>query len=494
MTPSSSKLQLHCFGLFLTLTAILFHVSANEDRKLHIVYMGSLSTKEEYAPSSQHLNLLQGVRKTSSAENLLLRSYGRSFNGFAAMLSDSEAKRLARSKEVVSVFPSITYQLQTTRSWSFMGFNETMVRNSVSESDLVIGALDSGIWPESESFSGDAFGPPPKKWKGSCKGGRNFTCNNKIIGARYYSGTDSARDDVVVAIGAFHAMDKGILICQAAGNEGPGLGSVSSAAPWILTVGARSIDRKFIDKVVLGNGLEIIGSSINTFDPNGEDFSVINGSQGKTTKCIDMLANTCMEDCLNNTLVKGKIVLCDDTSGIMEAKRAGAFGTILRDNGMYEAVPYPVPIPAAILKSDEYDAVTSYMQSSQKPIAKILKSETIIDSTAPLVADFSGRGPSRIVGDLLKPDVVAPGVDILAAFPPNLARVRHPSDKRSVEYNILYGTSMACPHAAGVAAYVKTFHPEWSPSAIRSAIMTTALPMNSTANYGAEFVLKITDN
>lgn len=80
-------------------------------------------------------------------------------------------------KEVVFVFPSRTYELDTTRSWDFVGLGERAKRESAKESDVIIGVFDSGIWPESESFHDQGFGPPPQRWKGSCKGGRNFTCN-----------------------------------------------------------------------------------------------------------------------------------------------------------------------------------------------------------------------------------------------------------------------------------------------------------------------------
>jgi subtilisin family serine protease len=74
---------------------------------------------------------------------------------------------------------------------------------------------------------------------------------------------------------------------------------------------------------------------------------------------------------------------------------------------------------------------------------------------------------------VLQPDVSAPGVDILAAFSPNVSPSTSKEDERRVYYNILSGTSMSCPHVSGAAAYVKTFHPDWSPSAIKSALMTT---------------------
>jgi len=79
----------------------------------------------------------------------------------------------------VSVFPSRKLKLQTTSSWNFMGLKEGIKtkRTRSIESDTIIGVIDSGIYPESDSFSDQGFGPPPKKWKGTCAGGKNFTCN-----------------------------------------------------------------------------------------------------------------------------------------------------------------------------------------------------------------------------------------------------------------------------------------------------------------------------
>nr|POE57057.1 subtilisin-like protease sbt4.3 [Quercus suber] len=81
------------------------------------------------------------------------------------------------------------FELHTTRSWDFLGFNQSHVRSS-QVGDAIIGIIDTGIWPESESFSDKGFGPPPAKWKGTCQTNHNFICNNKIIGARYYNSLD----------------------------------------------------------------------------------------------------------------------------------------------------------------------------------------------------------------------------------------------------------------------------------------------------------------
>ncbi|ERN12025.1 hypothetical protein AMTR_s00165p00066890 [Amborella trichopoda] len=81
---------------------------------------------------------------------------------------------------VVSVFPSKNKQLHTTRSWDFMGFSDSANRNLSIENNVVIGVIDTGIWPESKSFSDEGFGPPPIKWKGICQSSANFTCNKYL--------------------------------------------------------------------------------------------------------------------------------------------------------------------------------------------------------------------------------------------------------------------------------------------------------------------------
>ncbi|OMO66731.1 hypothetical protein COLO4_30413 [Corchorus olitorius] len=498
-------------SFILMLSLCLGSAAANEDRKATLPGL-------EYSPSSHHISILQDVVKSSSVANLLLRSFKRSFNGFAANLTNEEAKRLASMKGVVSVFPSKTLQTLTTRSWDFMGFSETVTRIPAVESDIIIGFIDTGIWPESASFQDEGFGPPPKKWKGVCKGGKNFTCNNKIIGARFYSSitTQTTRDEIghgshiastatgnkvkntsffglgqgtargavpsakiaayrvcnrigcesmdilaafddaiadgvnvisisiggegaitfhddVIVIGAFHAMAKGVVTSNAAGNNGlAGLQTVSSVAPWMISVAASTTDRKFIDKVVLGNG---------------------------------------------NTVNFG---------GNFVARLAGAVGSIILEE-MFENLAAVVALPACALNKSNYGVIKSYQNMTKKPEAGILKSEVIEDATAPIVANFSSRGPNFIVPDILKPDLSAPGENILAAYSPLGTPAIDGADTRHVEYSIDSGTSMACPHVAGVAAYVKTFHPDWSPSAIKSALMTTAWAMDQSKSLGGEF-------
>ncbi|XP_050227760.1 subtilisin-like protease SBT3.2 isoform X2 [Mercurialis annua] len=113
--------------------------------------------------------------------------------------------------------------------------------------------------------------------------------------------------------------------------------------------------------------------------------------------------------------------------------------------------------------------ILSYIRKARYPIAKLSFPKTVIgEQASPQVASFSSRGPSSISPSVLKPDIAAPGVDILAAYRP-AAKNEH-----SKTYSLLSGTSMACPHVAGIAALIKSVHPNWSPAVIRSALVTTA--------------------
>jgi hypothetical protein len=127
--------------------------SGDETTKLYIVYMGALPKEASYSPTSHHLSILQQVIYDSDIENHLVQSYKRSFNGFSVILNDQQRDKLVGMKGVVSVFPSQEYHLQTTRSWDFLGLPYSIKRGKTVESDLVIGVLDTGIWPESKSFN-----------------------------------------------------------------------------------------------------------------------------------------------------------------------------------------------------------------------------------------------------------------------------------------------------------------------------------------------------
>ncbi|KAF8413088.1 hypothetical protein HHK36_001064 [Tetracentron sinense] len=489
---------------------------------------------------------------------------------------DYQKKKLQEMEGVVSVLPNTVLKLHTTRSWEFLGLTDSHVGGSYG-GDIIIGVIDTGIWPESESFRDEDFGPPPAKWNGQCQTENNFTCNNKIIGARFYNsennyvsdiksprdsdghgshtastaagrgvagasyyglaegvargGVPSARiavykvcwaigcaladvlaafDDAIadgvdiisvslgsdfpspyfedpIAIGSFHAMKNGILTSNSAGNDGPFQRSVANNSPWSLTVAASTIDRKFVSKVVLGNGQIFVGTAINNFDLNGTSFPLIWGGDAANISfgASPEFARVCFPGSLSSIKLEGKIVLCDVLSHGSAILYANGLGAIMISPVYDFAFSYPVPV--TVINSADGAKIMDYIKSTDNPIANILVGETLKDVMAPRAVSFSSRGPNPLTPDILKPDLTAPGVDILAAWSPLSSPSIYVYDSRRVAYNIVSGTSMSCPHATGAAAYVKATHPTWSPAAIKSALMTTAMIMDPRKNKDAEF-------
>ncbi|KAJ9132699.1 hypothetical protein P3X46_033539 [Hevea brasiliensis] len=269
-----------------------------------------------------------------------------------------------------------------------------------------------------------------------------------------------------IAIGSYGAVSRGVFVSSSAGNDGPNLMSVTNLAPWLVTVGAGTIDRNFPADVILGNGRRLSGVSLYSGEPlNGTMFPLVYpGKSGGLSTSL------CMENSLDSNMVRGKIVICDQ-------EKAGGVGMVLA-NGISNGeglVGDAHLIPACAVGSDEADAVKAYISSTPNPTATIDFKGTVIGiKPAPVVASFSGRGPNGLNPEILKPDLIAPGVNILAAWTDAIGPTGLDSDTRKTEFNILSGTSMACPHVSGAAALLKSAHPDWSPAAIRSAMMTTA--------------------
>ncbi|XP_061998211.1 subtilisin-like protease SBT4.10 [Rosa rugosa] len=579
-------MALRWFLLHSLIGSILFlvdvtHSVARDARKAYIVYMGDKPKNGMPVTPDLHVNILRDIVDSSinndiAHEDLLLHSYKRSFHGFAAMLTEQESQKLAGMDGVVSVFPSKKVSVKTTTSWNFVGFPES-IGSGPFESDIIIGVLDSGIWPELDSFNDVGFGPPPKKWKGICQGNNNFTCNNKIIGARYYKDSDfeegeiqsprdssghgthcasvaagnavsnasinglglgtargavpSARiavykicwkdgcggaellaaiDDAIAdgvdilsastgtdapadflndafAIGTFHATVNGILVSMAAGNEGPLKKTVENIAPWQLSVAATTTNRQFITKVQLGNGKIYEGLSVHLHDLKGKFYPLIYGGDAPSKKedGKGYASRFCVGDSLDADKIKGKIVLCDRPD--KDGKGAGdgakwwnaSMGIILTGKQVVEETEYADnPVAAAYVNLEDNSNIYKYINKTRDPTATIWKSKEINDVLAPYVPSYSSRGPNALNPNILKPDIAAPGTYILAAFPPNVSN--------GAKYKLATGTSMACPHASSVAAYVKSFHPKWSPAAVQSALITTATPMSAKTTPHAE--------
>ncbi|KAL6639482.1 hypothetical protein ACP70R_023212 [Stipagrostis hirtigluma subsp. patula] len=272
------------------------------------------------------------------------------------------------------------------------------------------------------------------------------------LGASPYFRPDFSEDPI--AIGSFHAVAKGVMVVCSAGNSGPEAATVVNAAPWILTVAATTIDRSFESDVVLGgNKSAVKGGAINFSNlDKSPKYSLITGAAAKSSSVSDTdSASHCEPGTLDTSKIKGKIVVCnhsqDDTSKAEKAdvlQSAGAVGCVIV-NDVERAVAntyldFPVTEVTAAAAAD----ILKYIASTSQPVATITPTITMTEyKPAPVVAYFSSRGPSAQTGNILKPDVAAPGVNILASWIPTTSLPA--GQKQPSQFNLVSGTSMACP-------------------------------------------------
>ncbi|WOL06491.1 subtilisin-like protease SBT2.5 [Canna indica] len=301
------------------------------------------------------------------------------------------------------------------------------------------------------------------------------------------------------------AVKAGVFVAQAAGNGGPFPKSLVSFSPWITTVAAAIDDRRYKNHLTLGNGKTLSGLGLSPATHGNKSFDLVAANDV-------MLDSSLMKynpsDCqrpelLSRNNVEGKILLCgysynfiSGTASIKKvsetAKSLGAAGFIVAVENAYPGTkfdPVPVETPGILITdATKTKEIIDYYNCSTKrdwagrPIsfqatASIAEGMTpILHKSAPQVAIFSSRGPdvkdfSFQDADVLKPDILAPGNLIWAAWAPNGT---DESDYIGEGFAMVSGTSMAAPHIAGIAALIKQKNTHWSPSAIKSALMTTA--------------------
>jgi len=196
---------------------------------------------------------------------------------------------------------------------------------------------------------------------------------------------------------------------------------------------------------------------------------------------------------LDPQVVKGKIVACLRGGDIgrldkgMQAKLAGAVGMILCNAKIDgdDIIADMHVLPAVHLIYNDSAAVLAYIQSTNRGGSSAYGNFTFPTAVlntkpAPFMAAFSSRGPNTVTPGILKPDITAPGVDIIAAYSTGVSPTKEELDKRRVSFMVDSGTSMACPHISGIAGLLKKLHPTWSPAAIQSAIMTSAMTRDNT--------------
>ncbi|KAJ0970479.1 hypothetical protein J5N97_023356 [Dioscorea zingiberensis] len=276
-----------------------------------------------------------------------------------------------------------------------------------------------------------------------------------------------------IAVASFSAVLKNIVPVACAMNEGPTPSVISNDAPWLLTVGASTTDRRIRATVKVGN-MELDGES--AYQPssfNSSEMELV--FPGARLVESDLKCQT-----LNNFNVTGKMVLCmaDGISNTVTGERvkaAGGEAMVIINNKKhgFTTIADPHVLPASHISNADAKKIISYIKNNPDPKATIIfKGTQFAASPAPAIAFFSGRGPSLFNGGIIKPDIVAPGVNILAAWPTEFGP--NPTGNKTSTFNFDSGTSMATPHIAGIVADLKKNHPDWSPAAIKSAIMTTA--------------------
>ncbi|PAN39383.1 hypothetical protein PAHAL_7G238700 [Panicum hallii] len=302
------------------------------------------------------------------------------------------------------------------------------------------------------------------------------------------------------------ATKAGVSVVQAVGNGGPDENTVVSFSPWILSVAASTTDRKYRKSIITGNGKAFSCGTLSAPTPGetmyplawADDVIVENSTDEGSNKCRD-------PKIFIKPLVQGKVIICmfdssdyyDDVSlaSIVDTiQKIGAAGVIVTDRSTHDVdidfePTFPTTVPSAIvLKGSDMQALMQYYNNntvrdedgdvlSFGATARILEGRrATYTGEAPVVADYSSRGPDvenslMQPAEVLKPNVMAPGHLIWGAWSPTSNAL---PEIHGESYALLSGTSMAAPHVAGVAALIKQRHPTWSPAMVMSAIMTSA--------------------
>lgn len=298
-------------------------------------------------------------------------------------------------------------------------------------------------------------------------------------------------DDPVdpVEIAFMYAADAGVFVSTSAGNDGPGVSTVAHPSPWLTTT-ANSTHYLYEGTLEFGNGDKYIGASVSTQDvPSAPIVTSVNAKADGATEADAAL---CLPDTLDPAAAEGTIVICDRGQNDRVEKSqvvadAGGVGAVIVNvpGGADDTVADLHTIPTIHLRAefrDDLYADATEADATAQILARVNDGTTT--TPPPSINSGSSRGPSLAAdGDLLKPDITAPGTDVLAAVAP---------ERNNDEDFALYtGTSMASPHIAGLGLLFKQKYPDWSPMEIKSAMMTTAADLNgdkSPFSQGAGFV------
>ncbi|KAK9715469.1 hypothetical protein RND81_06G167700 [Saponaria officinalis] len=300
------------------------------------------------------------------------------------------------------------------------------------------------------------------------------------------------------------AVKAGIFVAQAGGNGGPFPKTMLSYSPWITSVAAAIDDRRYKNHLILGNGKALPGLGLSPATHLGKKLTLVAANDVLLDSSVTRLSpSDCQKsELLNRRLVEGNILVCGysfnfviGSSSVKQvsetARSLGAAGFILAVENVTPGTrfnPVPSRIPGIVISDVDIsmELIEYYnISTSRDWTGRVKRFEAkgsienglkpILHKSAPEVAIFSARGPnikdySFHDADLLKPDILAPGSLIWAAWAPNGTDEPNYAGEG---FAMISGTSMAAPHIAGIAALVKQKYPHWSPAAIKSALMTT---------------------
>ncbi|KAK3420582.1 hypothetical protein EUGRSUZ_G01432 [Eucalyptus grandis] len=486
--------------LFILISTVV-SASTKNHRKPYIIYMNESALPASFSHHHDwYTSLLSSLSSSpDEIDPTHLYTYNHALNGFSAVLSQSQLEKLEQVAGHVASYPDTFGNAHTTYTPKFLGLNRQkgLWPRAKFGDGVIVGLKHRGLnisttddYDSPRDFFGHgthtsstAAGSPvmDASYFGYAKGSATGiapaarlamykvifqTDDNDLAATDTLAGMDQAIadgvdilslslgftetpfDQNVIAVGAFAAMERGIFVACSAGNDGPQGYTMLNGAPWLTTVGAGTISRDFAAKIVLGNGtLTVRGKSIFPEDLLISRVPLYFG-RGNRSKEI------CNSYSLDPKDVAGKIVFCDFVSedyevNTHEITRAGAAGAIFSSGVGAFLEPENFNIPFVAVVPEDANRIKDYLLKSENPTVSIKFLITIFGTKpAPQVAWFSSRGPDQI-GQI--------GQSYLLG-----------------DYKLESGTSMSAPHVAGVAALLKSAHLDWSPAAIRSAMMTTA--------------------
>ena len=287
-----------------------------------------------------------------------------------------------------------------------------------------------------------------------------------VINFSIGGGASAYSDPVELAF--LDAYKAGILVSASAGNDGPDDATAEHSGPWVLTVAASTANRSF------ASTLTLTAADGATYTKAGSTITA--GVSGPVVKGADVPGYTGGTQCSTAFAagsVAGKIVVCE-RGGIgrvqkgYNALQGGAIGLILYNPMLMDTETDNHFLPAIHLEGPN-DALLAFL-AAHGDVTASWPAGQVQASQGDVMAGFSSRGP---VGEFIKPDITAPGVQVLAGNTPTPNEI--PAGTPGQLYQAIAGTSMSSPHTAGASALIKAAHPDWTPGQIKSAQMTSSV-------------------